>query len=215
MFITFEGIEGCGKTTQIERLVIKINTYGIPLVTTLEPGGTRIGENIRRILLDSKTKNLSPLTELMLYAADRSQHVEEVIKPALDQGKWVICDRFFDATVTYQGSARGQDIRLIHLLNEKVTQGIRPDITFLLDCPVEVGLDRALNRNKRGPDKGQDRFEREKEDFHKDVRAAYLELAREHHKRFVVIDATLAMDVVEEKIFQSLKPFLAPYTPIV
>jgi dTMP kinase len=215
LFITFEGIEGCGKTTQIERLVIKINTYGIPLVTTLEPGGTKIGGNIRRILLDSKNKNLSPLAELMLYAADRAQHVEEVIKPALDQGKWVICDRFFDATVAYQGSARGQDIKLIHFLNEKVTQGVRPDMTFLLDCPVEMGLDRALKRNKRDPDKGQDRFEREKVDFHMEVRDSYIDLAREHHERFVVIDATLARDDVEEKIFQSIEPFLAPYKPIV
>ena len=211
MFITLEGIEGCGKTTQIKRLVKKIDTYGIPLVKTFEPGGTRVGEGLRRILLDSQNKNLSPVTELMLYAADRAQHVEEVIKPALDQGKWGICDRFFDATVAYQGSARGQDIRLIQFLNEKVTQGIRPDMTFLLDCPVEMGLDRALKRDKSHSHKGQDRFEMEKVDFHLEVKRAYLELARENQKRFVVIDATLAEDDVEEKMFQYLKPFLVSY----
>ncbi|MBW1767206.1 MAG: dTMP kinase, partial [Deltaproteobacteria bacterium] len=189
----------------------KIDTYGIPLVKTFEPGGTRVGEGLRRILLDSQNKNLSPVTELMLYAADRAQHVEEVIKPALDQGKWVICDRFFDATVAYQGSARGQDIRLIQFLNEKVTQGIRPDMTFLLDCPVEMGLDRAIERDKRHSHKGQDRFEMEKVDFHLEVKRAYLELARENQKRFVVIDATLAEDDVEEKMFQYLKPFLVSY----
>ena len=211
MFITLEGIEGCGKTTQIKRLVKKIDTYGIPLVKTFEPGGTRVGEGLRRILLDSQNKNLSPVTELMLYAADRAQHVEEVIKPALDQGKWVICDRFFDATVAYQGSARGQDIRLIQFLNSMVTQGIRTDMTFLLYCPLEMGLDRALKSDKSNSHKGQDRFEMEKVDFHLEVKRAYLELARENQKRFVVIDATLAEDDVEEKMFQYLKPFLVSY----
>lgn len=208
MFISFEGIEGCGKTTQIRRLARRLSGYGILLVTTLEPGGTRIGKKIRRILLDSHNRDLSPLAELILYAADRAQHIEEVIKPALDQGKWVICDRFFDATVAYQGRARGQDMRLIGTLNEKVTQGIRPDITFLLDCPVEVGLDRALRRNKDLLTKGQDRFERERLDFHMEVRRGYLELARKNHKRFVIIDAGLSKHEVEQEIFQHIRPVL-------
>lgn len=208
MFITFEGIEGCGKTTQVKRLVKRLNRFDIPLITTLEPGGTNIGKRIRGILLDSNNRDLSPLTELLLYAADRAQHVEEVIKHALDQGKWVICDRFFDATVAYQGSARGLDMELIKVLNEKVTQGVQPDLTFLLDCPEEVGLGRAITRNKTQSQKGQDRFEREKLDFHRAVRKGYLELARKNHKRFAVIDATLAEDEMEEKIFEHIQPFL-------
>jgi len=206
VFITFEGIEGCGKTTQIKRLVKRLDGYGIPLVTTLEPGGTKIGRNIRRILLDSQNKDLSPLAELILYAADRAQHIEEVIKPALDQEKWVLCDRFFDATVAYQGAARGLDMGLITMLNETVTQGIRPDMTFLLDCPVEVGLGRALKRNQEPSQKGQDRFEREKLGFHREVRKGYLSLAR-NNKRFVIIDAALAEVKVEEEIFRYIEPF--------
>lgn len=208
MFITFEGIEGCGKTTQIKRIAKRIIRNGIPIITTLEPGGTSIGQNIRRIVLDSHNKNLSHLAELALYAADRAQHIEEVIKPALDQRKWVICDRFFDATVAYQGTARGLDMELIRMLNEKVTKGIQPDITFLLDCPVEVGLDRALERNRTLSPKGQDRFEKERLDFHVLVRRGYLELARNNPKRFVIIDATLAENEVEQEIFKHIKPLL-------
>ena len=208
MFITFEGIEGCGKTTQIKRLEKRLNNYGIVFIVTREPGGTRIGKGIREILLDSRNRNISPLTELILYAADRAQHVEEIIKPALDQGKWVICDRFFDATIAYQGSARGQDMELIRLLNKKVTHGIRPDITFLLDCPEKMGLERALKRNKMLSQEGQDRFEREKLDFHREVRRGYLELARDNDRRFFIIDASRTEDDVEREIFQFLRPFL-------
>jgi len=208
LFITFEGIEGCGKSTQVKRLAKRLKGFDIPLITTLEPGGTNIGKRIRDILLDSNNRNLSPLTELLLYAADRAQHVEEVIELALDQGKWVICDRFFDATVVYQGTAREQDMELIRILNEKVTKGIQPDLTFLLDCAEELGLGRAITRNKNQSFKGQDRFEREKLDFHRAVRKGYLELARKNHKRFVVIDASLAEDEVEKEIFEHIQPFL-------
>ena len=175
---------------------------------TLEPGGTKIGENIRKMLLDSNNKNISPLTELILYAADRAQHVEEVIMPALSQGKWVICDRYFDATVAYQGSGRKQDMGLINILNDKITQGIQPDITFLLDCPAELGLDRAFKRDKSLSRGNQDRFEKEKMDFHRDVRRGYLELAHNNDKRFVVIDAVSNEDDVELMIFQVLQPLL-------
>ncbi|MFC1534640.1 dTMP kinase [Thermodesulfobacteriota bacterium] len=208
MFITFEGIEGCGKTTQIRRLTKSLRGYGIPFVTTLEPGGTRIGEGIRKMLLNTHNKDLFPLTELILYIADRAQHVGEIIKPALDQGKWVICDRFFDATVAYQGSGRGQDMELIRVLNNEVTQGIRPDITLLLDCPVEMGLDRALKRSKSLSQEDQDRFEREKVSFHRDVRRSYLELALNDDERFEVINAALTEDDVEQRIFQILRPFI-------
>ncbi|MCJ7775244.1 MAG: dTMP kinase [Desulfobulbaceae bacterium] len=209
MFITFEGIEGCGKSTQAKRLVNRLKELAVPLVFTLEPGGTSVGQKIRRILLDSRNQHLSPLTELLLYAADRAQHVEEVIKPALEQEKWVLCDRFFDATTVYQGYARGLDMKLIVTLNEKASPGIRPDITFLIDCAVKIGLERALKRNKIQFQEGQDRFEREKKAFHEAVREGYLALAMEDRERFVVVDGTLKEDELEEIIFKHVEPFIS------
>jgi len=208
LFITFEGIEGCGKTTQVERLVKRLYREGVQLIRTFEPGGTEIGETIRRLLLDSHNKSIAPLTELILYIADRAQHIEEVIKPALYEGKWVICDRFFDATVAYQGSGRGQDMELIKILNERVTRGIRPDITFLLDCPVEMGLQRAIRRNKALFRDDQDRFEREDMNFHSSVRKGYLNLAQSDKKRFIIIDASLDEDEVERHIYKVLQQFV-------
>ena len=209
MFITFEGIEGCGKSTQAKRLVNRLRELAVPLVFTLEPGGTTVGQKIRLILLDSRNQHLSPLAELLLYAADRAQHVEEIIKPALEQEKWVLCDRFFDATTVYQGYARGLDMKLIVTLNEKASPGIRPDITFLIDCAVEVGLKRALKRNKIQFQEGQDRFEREKKDFHEAVREGYLTMAMEDRERFVVVDGTLKEDELEEIIFKHVEPFIS------
>ena len=209
MFITFEGIEGCGKSTQARRLVNRLKDASVPLVFTLEPGGTSVGQGIRRILLDSRNRSLSPLAELLLYEADRVQHVEEIIKPALEHGKWVVCDRFFDATTVYQGFARGQDMKLIRDLNEKACSGIGPDITFLIDCPVETGLERALKRNEAVPEEeGQDRFEREEKDFHEAVRQGYLTMAKEDPERIVVVDGTLNEDELEAVIFEHVKPFL-------
>jgi len=204
LFVTFEGVEGCGKTTQVKRLARRLRGLGVAVIVTLEPGGTSIGKNIRRVLLDSKNKALTPLAELMLYAADRAQHVEEIIQPALKSGKWVICDRFSDATVVYQGAARGQDRNLIRLLNKVVTQGIRPHLTFLLDCPVEVGLRRALGRNM----KGQDRFEKEAVSFHLKVRKGYLDLARKNKKRFVILDAAASRKEIEAEIIRHVDRFL-------
>jgi len=204
LFVTFEGMEGCGKTTQVKRLARRLQGLGVPVIVTLEPGGTSIGKNIRRVLLDSKNKALTPLSELMLYAADRAQHVEEIIQPALKSGKWVICDRFSDATVVYQGAARGQDQKLIRLLNTIVTQGIRPHLTFLLDCPVGVGLRRALGRNM----KGQDRFEKEALSFHRKVRKGYLDLARKNRNRFAILDATANRREIEAQILRHLEGFL-------
>ena len=209
-FITFEGIEGCGKSTQIKRLARRLKTLGIPILSTLEPGGTPIGQGIRKILLDARNTDLSPLGELMLYAADRVQHVREVILPALDQGTWVLCDRFSDATEAYQGWARGQDRRLVRRLNGLATQGLVPDMTFLLDLTVDKGLARALRRNKAVLHGGQDRFEKEDLAFHRAVRKAYLLMARRHPQRFVVIDADRGMDDVEESIFQHLTRFFLP-----
>ncbi len=213
MFVTFEGIEGCGKTTQIERFADTLKRQGIPLITTFEPGGTRIGNEIRRILLDVRNEDLTPLAELMLCVADRAQHIEEVIKPALDRGEWVICDRFIDATLAYQGAARSQDVGLIQILNERSTLGISPDVTFLLDCPVEMGLERAMKRNEVLSDEDQGRFERETLDFHNKVRKGYLDLANEHKERFVIIDASLSEDEMEKEIFKHIEPHLRRGSP--
>jgi dTMP kinase len=208
LFITFEGIEGCGKTTQIRRLARNLKRKGIACRATLEPGGTEIGKKIRRILLDSRNRRLAPLAELLLYEADRAQHVEEIIKPALSQGVWVLSDRFFDATVVYQGFARGQDGKLIQYLNERATQGLVPDLTFLLDCPVRVGLARATSRDN----KGQDRFELERIGFHRKVREGYLELAGKDRKRYLIIDATQSVDALGKEILERLRPLFPPGT---
>jgi dTMP kinase len=208
LLITFEGIEGCGKSTQARRLTDRLTGLGIPAILTMEPGGTRIGQDIRAVLLDIRNQILSPLAELLLYAADRAQHVDEVITPALTEEKWVVCDRFFDATVAYQGHARGQDMALIKSLNKKAASGILPDITFLVDCPVEVGLERALRRNKFMQQEGQARFEKEKIEFHKAVRGGYLAIAEEEPDRFVVVDGTLNEDGLEEAIFEHIRPYV-------
>jgi len=208
VFITFEGIEGCGKSTQARRVARRLQFEGIQAVLTLEPGGTAIGATIRNILLSSQNRQLSSLAELLLYAADRTQHVAEVIEPALKSGKWVISDRFMDATVVYQGYARGQDMSFIHLLNEKATHGLRPDKTFLLDCPVEVGLARAMKREKESQLQGQDRFEQEKRAFHDAVRQGYLTLASREPDRIAVLDGTRGPDLLEEQVMDLLSVFL-------
>ena len=211
MFITFEGMEGCGKSTQARSLALGLERCSVPHVLTIEPGGTRIGGVIRSILLDGRNHDLSALAELLLYTADRAQHVKEVIEPALDQGKWVVCDRFFDATTVYQGHARGQDMALIRALNNKVTHGVSPDITFLLDCPVDIGLERALRREARRdiPRVGtQDRFEKEEREFHQAVREGYLSIAGEEQDRFVVLDSRLKEHELEKLIFKHISPFL-------
>ncbi len=213
MFITFEGIEGCGKSTQAGRIANRLERMGVPLILTREPGGTPIGQEIRKILLASKNRDLPPLAELFLYEADRALHMADVVKPTLAEGKWVLCDRFFDATSAYQGYARGQDLALTHRLNNMASFGITPDITFLLDCPVTIGIKRALKRNADSNVMGQDRFEREKTAFHEAVRHGYMTLARENPERFVVVDATHGENHLEEIIFSHLEahiPFRCP-----
>jgi len=209
VFITFEGIEGCGKTTQVDRLACALEERRVPHVVTREPGGTRLGSYIRRILLDRDHGEMEGLTELLLYAADRAQHVAEVINPALASGRWVVCDRFADATTAYQGYGRGQNLDLIHRLNLVATQGVWPDLTLLLDCSVELGLDRAQRRILAGasPER-EDRFERQVHAFHLRVRDGYLRLAEEDPARIKVVDATLDPDRVHEEILTLLEPCL-------
>ena len=205
MFITFEGIEGCGKSTQAKRIADRLERAGVSCILTREPGGTPIGNDIRRILLSSGNRDLPPLAELFLYEADRALHMAGVVKPALAEKKWVLCDRFFDATTAYQGYARGQDLHMTTRLNEMASFGIKPDKTFLLDCPVSVGLKRALKRNAENQVAGQDRFEQEKTAFHEAVRQGYRELAKQNPHRFVVVDATQTVDRLEADIFSCLR----------
>ena len=205
MFITLEGIEGSGKTTQIRHIAEYIKSKGQDCVITREPGGTDIGKKIRTILLDSNSKGLDPSAELLLYVADRIQHVNEVIHPALSLGKIVLCDRYFDATVAYQGFARGIDMDLITMLHKKVVENLRPDITILLDLPAETGLKRAWEQINNGArTSAETRFEEEKITFHENVRAGYLELARMEPERFRIIDAARNEKTVKEDILEAL-----------
>jgi dTMP kinase len=206
LFITFEGIDGCGKSIQISKFGATLKELGIPLVITSEPGGTKIGHAIREILLNVDNTDMAYLTELFLIQADRAQHVREVIKPALDAGKWVICDRYYDATTVYQGIVMGQHEKLIEQLNHEASLGCEPDITFLLDCPAEVGLKRIEKRETT--DKKRDRFERKSLDFHVKIRYGYLALAHMHKDRFKIIDSTLHEDHVARKIREIISPYL-------
>lgn len=194
-FITFEGIEGCGKTTQIKRLATELENQGHSVRVTREPGGCPIADQIRSILLDGGNRAMTPLAELLLYAAARAQHIAEVIAPALAAGQVVLCDRFTDATLAYQGYARGLDLKLVNDLNTLATTGIKPDLTILLDCPVEIGLGRATTPvNAHGIK--EERFELESLAFHQRVRNGYLEIARQEPERLCVLPADGTVDSV-------------------
>jgi dTMP kinase len=207
MFITFEGIEGSGKTTQIKRLNKVLKERRIPCLVTREPGATKIGLQIRAILLDGKNKKMDPLAELFLYLADRCQHMKEKIDPALAQGQWVISDRFWDATVVYQGLARGLNIKLLKQLRPIILGSVWPDKTFLLDLPVSIGLGRAWERiNKSEASEKESRFEKEAVAFHQKIRQGYLSLAGKDSKRITVVDATLSPDQIHQQIVHILFP---------
>ena len=201
MLITFEGIEGSGKTTQIEKLVRVFKTRGQDCIWTREPGATKIGLKIRAILLDAAHAGMVPLTELLLYEADRAQHIREVIRPALMENKVVVSDRFFDATTVYQGYGRGVDLELIDKIHEIVLDGLKPDLTLILDLPVRTGLERAWQRiNAQAGGLPEDRFEKEAVAFHERVRHGYLTLAEEEPERFRVIDASRDEQTVHRDI---------------
>ena len=209
MFITLEGIEGSGKTTQIDRLAEFLEDSGMKCVTTRQPGGTVIGENIRSILLNPANHTLQPMTELLLYLADRAQHINEIIKPALAAGKTVICDRYFDATLVYQGYARGLSVQLLLELHQILFDNLKPDVTLLLDLSPQQGLGRAWQQLNSGQRVGHEsRFENEAVAFHNKVRTGYLELARLEPQRFCIIDAAQSPDQVFAEIRKTLSSFL-------
>jgi dTMP kinase len=201
LFITFDGIEGCGKTTQIKLLKRHLSLRGYNLLLTKEPGGTGIGCKIKSILLNPKNHQITPGAELLLYAADRSQHMEEV-RPALEEGKIILCDRFTDATIAYQGYARGIELKLIERLNRLATGGLKPNLTILLDCPVEVGLDRLSQResSRWRATSSKDRLEGEGIDFHQRVREGYLKIAEKEPRRVKVVDAGREIEIVQAEI---------------
>jgi dTMP kinase len=205
MLITFEGIEGSGKTTQVELLHAYLEGRGYQVVRTREPGGTAFGEALRRVSLQQNI-HVFPLAELLVFMAIRAQHVEEVITPALQEGKVVLCDRFVDATYAYQGYGRGIDLGIIETLNRLVTKGTRPNLTILLDCSPAVGLKRKGKQNGR-----LDRFETEKGSFHQNIRKAYLKLAQEDPRRFFVVGSKKGIEeaqiMVREKVERLLKGY--------
>ncbi len=204
MLITFEGIEGCGKTTQIGLLGDYLTGKGYSVVKTREPGGTGFGEALRELLL-KKGMNVGPLCELLVFMAMRAQHVDEVILPAIKGGKIVLCDRFTDATYAYQGSGRKIDTGIIDTLNNMVTKGIRPNLTILLDIAVEKGLKR------RAASSDMDRIEGEKISFHQKVKKAYDSMAQEDPKRFFIVDANLKIEAVHDLIKTKVNNTLKSY----
>src|SRR5688572_2327001 len=201
-FVSFEGIEGCGKTTQIALLSEYLKQRSIPHTITREPGGTAVGEGIRKILLTSETIQLTAASELLLFYASRSQNIQEKIKPALDRGEMVICDRYYHASMAYQGYGRGIPLDFIHKLTDLVCASYRPDLTLLLDIEPEVGLARSRARNhSKTEDEG--RFEQEDLEFYTKIRDGYLELASED-ERVQLIYADRPIEAVHRHILQVL-----------
>ncbi|HEB67065.1 MAG TPA: dTMP kinase [Gammaproteobacteria bacterium] len=203
-FITVEGSEGVGKSSNLDFIESLLREAGKDVVRTREPGGTELGETLRGILLDARQKAICDDAELLLMFAARAQHLAEVIRPALAAGKWVLCDRFTDATYAYQGGGRGIPFDRIAVLEQWVQGDLRPDLTLLLDMPVEAGLARAGARSE------PDRFEQEQTTFFERVRRAYLERARQAPDRFRIIDASPPLPEVQAQIRKALEPFLAP-----
>jgi dTMP kinase len=195
-FIVFEGVEGCGKTSQIQMCCQWLQNLDIPVLVTREPGGTELGLQLRHLLLDkSENKPISELTELLLYAADRAQHVGQELKPNLAAGKYILCDRYTDSTIAYQGYGRGLNMSLINQLNHIATSGLESDLTIWLDVDAEVGLAR-----KRGNADDFDRIELETIAFHRRVQQGYAKLAASYPSRIVRVDGNLSQEAVQKEI---------------
>jgi len=207
MFITLEGVEGSGKTTQSALVAEALRAAGRAVSVTHEPGGTRAGEAIRAIFLDAAIK-LEVAAELLLVLADRAQHVREKLRPALQAGEIVISDRYSDSTAAYQGYGRGFDLKLLEDLNQLASDGMRPDLTFVLDCPAEIGLERSRARRGSGADR-PDRFEGEHIEFHRRVRDGFLAIARAEPGRVIVVDATAPRAVVTARVVAEINARIA------
>jgi len=202
-FISIEGIEGAGKSTQLAFIQRYLSDNGKPLIVTREPGGTPLGEEIRSLLLTPTDTGMAVDTELLLMFSARAEHVARVIKPALEQGEWVISDRFTDATFAYQGGGRGISQQRISELANWTLKGLKPDLTLLFDLPVEVGQQRVLSRNQ-----GVDRFEQEKLDFFQKIRTCYLERAKQEPNRIKVIDSSQSIADIQSQLVKILEPLL-------
>jgi dTMP kinase len=205
--ITFEGLDGCGKSTQLERLATKLRDRGIPVVVTREPGGTATGEKIRELLLDTKTSSLDSAAELALMFASRAQHISEVIAPALASGKTVACDRFTDSSEAYQGGGRKLGSQPVLELHRVLCGDLKPDLTILMDSNVAASVERARRRNaSRRPDElDENRFEQENRAFFTRVRAAYLEIARREPERVKIVDARGSPDQTHARIVEIVR----------
>ncbi|MDG1693339.1 MAG: dTMP kinase [Porticoccaceae bacterium] len=201
-FITIEGTEGVGKTTNIEYIKQWLDANHISFINTREPGGTPLAEEIRELLLANREEKVCSKAELLMMFAGRAQHIDQVIEPQLAAGNWVLCDRFTDATYAYQGAGRAMGSELIASLETMVQGNMRPDLTLVLDVPVELGLERAGNRSE------PDRFELEKTDFFNRVRHAYLSMAEQNPQRYKIIDASKTLEVVQQQIANTLNNFL-------
>jgi dTMP kinase len=203
IFITFEGIDGSGKTTQLRMLAARLRDAGRTVVEAVEPGGTEIGRQIRAIVLDGRNTQLTPRAELLLYFASRAQNVEEVIRPALAEGHIVLCDRFTDSTLVYQGYGRGLGAEVVLTLHQIACQGLQPDVTVYVDIDLDESLARARDRNETNAS-SETRLEDESLEFHKKVRDAYLALAAREAHRFIVIDGAASVDEVAERVWQEV-----------
>jgi len=201
IFITFEGIEGCGKSTQAKMLSEYLQGIGIDVLLTREPGGPKISEEIRRILLSTENKEMIPETEVLLYMASRSQHTAEWILPALQSGKWVISDRYYDSTRAYQGAARKIPAETIDILTRFATFALKPDLTFLVDLPAEIGLSRIEA-------KLADRLEQESLVFHQNVRKGFLQIAGMEKDRFVILDGRQSIEEIRNEIKAEISRYL-------
>ena len=199
--ITFEGGEGCGKSTQARLLYQKLQQYNIPSLLTQEPGGTPLGNKIRSVLKVKRDFTISPLSELFLFAACRSQLIQDVIGPALDAGRVVVCDRFCDSTTVYQGFGRGLDLSLIDSVNTSATGGLKPDITILLDVLPEQGLQRKRKIQ-------QDRFDSEQLSFHRKIREGYLNLAAKEPGRWLILQSHLPINKLSQLIWEHVRPLI-------
>jgi dTMP kinase len=200
-FITIEGTEGVGKTTNIQFIKDWLDAKNLPFLSTREPGGTPLAEQIRELLLAPRDELVCDTAELLLMFAGRAQHLNQVIEPSLAEGAWVLCDRFTDATYAYQGAGRNMREDLISELELIVQGSLRPDLTLILDIPVEIGLKRASERSE------PDRFEQEKTEFFQRVRKAYLDIARQYSDRCVVVDASQSLEAVQREISIALEAF--------